>query len=63
MEGGDIDESGYYSSSYGSGSEGGSAPLRFIIIRHGERVDVTYGGGWTQRAFDQSGRYYPFDSN
>jgi hypothetical protein len=53
------DESGYYSSS----TEGGDAPLRFIIIRHGERVDVMYGGGWTQRAFNQAGQYYPFDAN
>jgi len=57
------DESGYYSSSYGSGSEGNDAPLRFIIIRHGERVDVMFGAGWTQRAFNHAGQYYPFDSN
>ncbi len=53
------DESGYYSSS----NEGGDAPLRFIIIRHGERVDVMFGGGWTQKAFNQAGQYYPFDPN
>jgi hypothetical protein len=57
------DESGYYSSSYASGSETSDAPLRFIIIRHGERVDVMFGAGWTQRAFDQVGNYYPFDPN
>jgi len=57
------DESGYQSSSYASGSETSDAPLRFIIIRHGERVDVMYGAGWTQKAFDQTGRYYPFDAN
>jgi len=57
------DESGYYSSSYASGSETSDAPLRFIVIRHGERVDVVYGAGWTQKAFDQAGHYYPFDSN
>ena len=63
MDEGTNDESGYYSSSYASGSEVGDAPLRFIIIRHGERVDVMFGAGWTQRAFDQMGNYYPFDSN
>jgi hypothetical protein len=57
------DESGYNSSAYASGSETSDAPLRFIVIRHGERVDVMFGGGWTQRAFDQAGHYYPFDSN
>jgi hypothetical protein len=57
------DESGYYSSSYASGSETSDAPLRFIVIRHGERVDVVYGAGWTQKAFDRAGHYYPFDSN
>lgn len=57
------DESGYCSSSYGSGNDTSDAPLRFIIIRHGERVDVMYGAGWTQRAFDYAGHYYPFDSN
>jgi hypothetical protein len=57
------DESGYYSSSYASGNETSDVPLRFIIIRHGERVDVMFGAGWTQRAFDQVGNYYPFDPN
>ncbi|CAF0895705.1 unnamed protein product [Rotaria sp. Silwood1] len=56
-------ESDYYNSSHGSGNEGSEPPLRFIIIRHGERVDVMYGAGWTQRAFDRAGRYYPFDAN
>ncbi|CAF0771352.1 unnamed protein product [Adineta steineri] len=36
--------------------------LRFIIIRHGERVDNSFGPGWTQRAFNY-GQYYPFDGN
>ena len=57
------DESGYYSSSQASNSEFSDAPLRFIIIRHGERVDVMFGGGWTKRAFNQAGQYYPFDPN
>jgi hypothetical protein len=57
------DESGYYSSSYVSGNDVSDVPLRFIVIRHGERVDVIYGAGWTQRAFDHAGNYYPFDSN
>lgn len=61
-EGGD-EESVYQNVPYAAANEGGDAPLRFIIIRHGERVDVVYGGGWTQRAFDRTGRYYPFDSN
>ncbi len=37
--------------------------LRLIIIRHAERVDLTHGAGWTQRAFSYTGQYYPFDSN
>ena len=54
------DESGYYSPANDTSSD---APLRFIVIRHGERVDVMFGAGWTQRAFDQVGKYYPFDAN
>ena len=38
-------------------------PLRFIVIRHGERIDVTYGAGWTKHAFNYSGQYYPFADN
>lgn len=57
------DDSDYYSSGYGSSHDSYEAPLRFIIIRHGERVDVVHGRGWTQRAFDASGQYHPFDSN
>jgi hypothetical protein len=53
------DESDYYA----SGSETSDLPLRFIIIRHAERVDVMYGAGWTQKAFDKNGQYYQFDSN
>jgi broad specificity phosphatase PhoE len=53
------EESGYYRS-YGGRND---AALRFIIIRHGERVDATYGAGWTQRAFSYNGQYYPFDGN
>ncbi|CAF1072196.1 unnamed protein product, partial [Adineta ricciae] len=53
----------YYSSTYASGNDASDAPLRFIIIRHGERVDVMFGAGWTQRAFDASGRYHAFDPN
>ena len=51
------------SSSYESANETIDAPIRFIIIRHGERVDVVYGGGWTQRAFTPTGQYYQFDAN
>ncbi|CAF0910059.1 unnamed protein product [Didymodactylos carnosus] len=40
----------------------GDRSLRFIVIRHGERVDVMYGAGWTQRAFAY-GQYNPFDAN
>jgi hypothetical protein len=38
-------------------------PLRFIVIRHGERVDVTFGGGWTNYAFNNSGQYFAFAPN
>jgi hypothetical protein len=48
---------------YGSNSGRNDAALRFIIIRHGERVDLTYGAGWIQRAFNYTGQYYPFDGN
>ena len=48
---------------YGSAGSGNKAPLRLIIIRHGERVDVTFGGGWTQHAFNHAGQYYPFAAN
>ena len=57
------DESNYSSSIRASTSETNDAPLRFIIIRHGERVDVMYGAGWTRKAFDYAGHYSPFDSN
>ncbi|CAF0752868.1 unnamed protein product [Rotaria sordida] len=53
------DESGYYSST----SNRNDACLRFIIIRHGERVDNTYGLGWTRHAFNPAGQYYAFDAN
>ena len=57
------EESDQNSSGYGSSSDANDPPLRFIIIRHGERIDVVYGAGWTQRAFNSSGQYYPFDGN
>ena len=53
------EESDYFSSA----NDGSRAPLRFVIIRHGERVDISYGRGWTRYAFDQLGRYYPFAEN
>ena len=57
------EESDYYSSSYVSSSKRNTEPLRFIIIRHGERIDVTYGAGWTRYAFNQHGQYFPFAPN
>jgi hypothetical protein len=57
------EESDYYNSSNASGNDGSESPLRFIIIRHGERVDVMFGAGWTQRAFDAAGHYHSFDTN
>jgi hypothetical protein len=48
---------------YGSNSRRNDAALRFVIIRHGERVDLTHGPGWTQRAFNYFGQYYPTDAN
>jgi hypothetical protein len=53
------EESDYYTSNSGRND----ASLRFIIIRHGERMDNTYGAGWTQRAFGYNGQYYPLDGN
>jgi hypothetical protein len=53
------EESDYYSSS----SNRNDPSLRFIIIRHGERVDNTFGAGWTQHAFNYIGQYHPFDAN
>ncbi|CAF3200941.1 unnamed protein product [Rotaria sp. Silwood2] len=52
-------ESGYYSSTGDRNDE----ILRFIIIRHGERVDNTYGVGWTRYAFNSAGQYYTFHAN
>ncbi|CAF1245305.1 unnamed protein product [Adineta ricciae] len=48
------EESNYY---------GNDPLLRFIIIRHGERMDNTYGHGWTQHVFNYHGQYYPVDGN
>ncbi|CAF3413599.1 unnamed protein product [Rotaria socialis] len=53
------EDSDYYSSTSGRKD----TRLRFIIIRHGERVDNNYGPGWTQHAFNYTGQYYPFDAN
>lgn len=53
------EESDYNTSNHGRND----AALRFLIIRHGERVDATFGPGWTQRAFDYTGHYHPFDGN
>jgi ubiquitin-associated SH3 domain-containing protein len=59
--GGNItsEESDYYHSNHGRND----ATLRFIIIRHAERVDLTYGRGWTQKTFNYAGQYYPTDGN
>jgi hypothetical protein len=53
------EESDYY------GNNGGrnDAALRFIIIRHGERLDLAHGPGWTRHAFNYNGQYYPLHSN
>lgn len=53
------DESDYSSSA----SAASDVPLRFIVIRHGERVDVTFGGGWTKYAFNSAGQYFAFAPN
>ncbi|CAF1299881.1 unnamed protein product [Rotaria sp. Silwood1] len=53
------DESGYYSST----GNRNDAILRFIIIRHGERVDNTFGVGWTRYAFNAAGQYYTVHEN
>ena len=53
----------HQNAAYESASETSDVPLRFIIIRHGERVDVVYGAGWTKRAFTPTGQYYQFDAN
>ena len=53
------EESGYYNSS----SSRNDMCLRFIIIRHSERVDKKYGPDWTQYSFDSIGQYYPCDAN
>ncbi|UJR35160.1 hypothetical protein I4U23_027929 [Adineta vaga] len=58
---------GYFTSeesNYHQNRDHGNEPLlRFIIIRHGERMDNTYGRGWTQQVFNYHGQYYPTDGN
>ena len=35
-----------------------SAPRSMLIVRHAERVDVTFGHQWLQYSFDRDGTYY-----
>src|SRR4051812_4513275 len=58
----DYGSGDYMHSSTWSNNSSQEKPLRFIVIRHGERVDVMFGAGWTQRAFGY-GYYMPFDPN
>jgi broad specificity phosphatase PhoE len=37
--------------------------MRFLIIRHGERVDRYFGSSWFILAFDQLGQYRPYHMN
>lgn len=36
---------------------------RLFVVRHGERVDFTFGSNWIQRSFDCQGNYIHFDMN
>ncbi|KAJ2944764.1 hypothetical protein O0L34_g1653 [Tuta absoluta] len=46
-------------------SREGSGPQGrwFLALRHGERVDLTYGPSWVPNSFDDSGRYVRKDLN
>jgi len=37
--------------------------MRFIIIRHGERVDRYFGANWYKLAFDENDQYRPYHRN
>jgi len=36
---------------------------RVIVLRHGERVDLTFGENWTKKSFNESGKYLKTDLN
>lgn len=38
------------------------SPQKIVILRHGERVDFTFGNGWYNNCF-KSGRYVRMDLN
>lgn len=38
-------------------------PLRFVIIRHAERIDAVLGSDWSRKSFDRLGRYVRFSEH
>ncbi|CAF1218694.1 unnamed protein product [Adineta ricciae] len=53
----------YYQQPRGSIQSTDSCDMRFLIIRHGERVDRYFGANWYMTAFDQNEQYRPYHRN